>query len=157
MTHPKVSVLLLIMMYALFSYFYVILFYRHLVRLISRAVSLCPPMLLSNNLLSCFDTACDPILFYLILSHLILSYLVLSFLTYHTSSLSIPLLSFFRDDPQLYRAPLTPDVLSTHERIEELLESHLLDVESLEAKLSYLLKTLQNAEASVCTRTLLIV
>ena len=97
-----------------------------------------------------------PILYYIILSiYLILFYLILCFLTYHFSSLIMPLL--FRDDPQLYRAPLTPDVLSTHERIEELLESHLLDVESLEAKLSYLLKTLQNAEASVCTRMLLIV
>ena len=94
------------------------------------------------------------ILSYFIASYLILSCLIFPYLSYFITIYTIAL---FRDDPQLYRAPLTPDVLSTHERIEELLESHLLDVESLEAKLSYLLKTLQNAEASVCTRTLLIV
>lgn len=109
------------------------------------AMYLCPPMFLSNGLLSCLDIACDPVLFCLILFYPIFPRLSYSITNCATT--------FLRDDPQLYRAPLTPDVLSTHERIEELLESHLLDVESLEAKLSYLLKTLQNAEASVCTST----
>ena len=82
---------------------------------------------------------------YLNIPFLIIPYLIL----YH------PILHHHRDDPLLYRSLLPPDVLCTHERIEELLESHLLDVESLEAKLSYLLVTLQNAEASVRTCQLL--
>ena len=40
-------------------------------------------------------------------------------------------------------------MLATHDEIEGLLETHLFDIDSLEAKLSYLLNTLQNAEASV--------
>ena len=104
---------------------------------LSLAMSLSPFIFLSSNFLS-----------YVILSHHTLSYLITPIIFYQNYAIA---LSLSRDDPQLYRAPLTPYVLSTHERIEELLESHLLDVESLEAKLSYLLKTLQNAEASVCT------
>lgn len=36
--------------------------------------------------------------------------------------------------------------MSTHEEIEELLESHLMDCNSLGEKISYLLVTIQNSE-----------
>ena len=49
--------------------------------------------------------------------------------------------------------PLGPEMLATHDEIEGLLETHLFDIDSLEAKLSYLLNTIQNAEASVSTST----
>ena len=54
-----------------------------------------------------------------------------------------------RNDPSLCHTPLLPDVLAAHGDIEELLEAHLLDTDSLEAKLGTLLYILQNAEASV--------
>lgn len=56
-----------------------------------------------------------------------------------------------RKNPHLYNAPLSSDLLLTHEKVEELLEAHLMDTDSLGAKLNYLLVTLQNAEASVST------
>jgi hypothetical protein len=49
----------------------------------------------------------------------------------------------------MYRSPLSEDILRTHEEMEELLESHLIDCNSLSQRLLYLLNTLQNAEDSV--------
>jgi hypothetical protein len=49
----------------------------------------------------------------------------------------------------MYRSPLSEEILRTHEEMEELLESHLIDCNSLSQKLLYLLNTLQNAEDSV--------
>ena len=59
---------------------------------------------------------------------------------------------YLRKNPHLYDAPLSSDLLLTHEKVEELLEAHLMDTDSLDAKLNYLLVTLQNAEASVSLR-----
>ena len=42
--------------------------------------------------------------------------------------------------------PLRREILSSHEEIEELLESHLMDCNSLAEKLAYLMVTMQNAE-----------
>jgi Mg2+ and Co2+ transporter CorA len=55
-------------------------------------------------------------------------------------------LSRLRSDPSLYSFPLSKDILSAHEEIEELLESHLMDCNSLGEKLAYLMVTMQNAE-----------
>ena len=45
-----------------------------------------------------------------------------------------------------FRSPLNKDILKTHEDIEELLESHLMDCNSQGEKLAYLMVTMQNAE-----------
>ena len=45
-------------------------------------------------------------------------------------------LSLLRDSPELYRPPLSRTLLSSHEEIEELLEAHLQDSNSLEAKVN---------------------
>jgi magnesium transporter len=58
-------------------------------------------------------------------------------------------LSKLRDQPELYMSPLSEEILRTHEEMEELLESHLIDCNSLSQKLLYLLNTLQNAEDSM--------
>jgi hypothetical protein len=42
--------------------------------------------------------------------------------------------------------PLSQKILGSHEEIEELLESHLMDCNSLSEKLAYLMVTMQNAE-----------
>lgn len=43
--------------------------------------------------------------------------------------------------------------MAAHDEIEGLLETHLFDIDSMEAKLSHLSNILQNAEASVSTDT----
>jgi hypothetical protein len=58
-------------------------------------------------------------------------------------SLAYPFISF----------PLSQKILGSHEEIEELLESHLMDCNSLSEKLAYLMVTMQNAEdlvSAVC-------
>ena len=44
------------------------------------------------------------------------------------------------------RYPLSQDILKQHEEIEELLESHLLDCNSLNDDLTYLMVTIENSE-----------
>jgi magnesium transporter len=55
-------------------------------------------------------------------------------------------LSKLRKDPTLYKTPLRKEIMMAHEEIEELLEAYLMDSNSLEAKLGYLLVTIDNAE-----------
>ena len=47
-------------------------------------------------------------------------------------------------------------MLRTHSKVEELLEAHLMDVDSLATKINYLLVLLQNADASVSRSSVLI-
>ena len=54
------------------------------------------------------------------------------------------------------RSPISPEFLQSHEEIEELLESHLMDCNSLAEKIVYLLVTIQNAEDLVRFEILLI-
>jgi hypothetical protein len=50
------------------------------------------------------------------------------------------------------RTPLSREILSAHEEIEELLEAYLMDCNALSSKLAYLLVTMQNAEDLVSKR-----
>ena len=51
-------------------------------------------------------------------------------------------LSLLRENPALYRPPLSRTLLASHEEIEELLEAHLQDSNSLEAKVNTVQGTL---------------
>ncbi len=52
-------------------------------------------------------------------------------------------LSLLGSNPNLYKYPLSPDILGTHEEIEELLENYLNDFNSTESKLEYLKAQMQ--------------
>jgi hypothetical protein len=51
----------------------------------------------------------------------------------------------------IFRFPLSQKILGVHEEVEELLESHLMDCNSLGEQLAYLMVTMQNAEDLVST------
>eukprot|EP01041_Mallomonas_annulata_P002658 gene2658-5214_t len=61
-------------------------------------------------------------------------------------------LSILYKKPTLYDLPLRPEILGTHEEIETLVESYLLDYTSLEKKLEVLQSRIQNAEELVILR-----
>lgn len=55
-------------------------------------------------------------------------------------------LSFIR------RLPLSPEILATHDRTEELLETHLIDINAICSKISLLKTNIHNAEEMVSLR-----
>jgi len=55
-------------------------------------------------------------------------------------------------NPSLYRAPLCPEILATHEDVEELLQTYVMDYDSLSTKLKCLRDKIQNAEDLVSLR-----
>jgi len=55
-------------------------------------------------------------------------------------------------DPSLYRTPLCPEILASHEDVEELLQTYVMDYDSLSTKLKCLRDKIQNAEDLVSLR-----
>lgn len=55
-------------------------------------------------------------------------------------------LSLLKERPNLYNKPLSPDILNSHEEITILVESYLMDYNTLETKLEFLRAQIQNAE-----------
>lgn len=58
-------------------------------------------------------------------------------------------LTRLRVDPLLYKYPLSPEILGTHEEIEELLEAYLMDYNANENKLKALRSQMQVRYATV--------
>lgn len=50
------------------------------------------------------------------------------------------------------RLPLSPEILATHDRVEELLETHLIDINAICSKISLLKTNIHNAEEMVSLR-----
>lgn len=73
-------------------------------------------------------------------------------LTEDDEEMALMNLSILRNDPSLYRFPLVPEILSTHDEIEELVESYLIDFNSLELKISFVRTQIQSAEELVSLR-----
>ena len=67
-------------------------------------------------------------------------------------SMALMNLSLLKVQPKLYRYPLSPSILGTHEEMEELLENYLNDYNSIESKLLYLKQQMQSAEELVSLR-----
>jgi len=61
-------------------------------------------------------------------------------------------LTTLRSNPLLYRTPLSVEILSQHEEVEELLQSFVMDYNSLAASLEVLREQIQNAEDLVSLR-----
>jgi magnesium transporter len=67
-------------------------------------------------------------------------------------SMALMNLTLLHTQPRLYKFPLSNDLLSTHEEVQELLENHLSDYSTGEIKLEYLKVQMQSAEELVSLR-----
>jgi hypothetical protein len=74
---------------------------------------------------------------------------VLLHLTEDEDQLALMNLSILRTRPSYYAYPLVSEILATHEEVEELLESHCLDFNSLQSKIELLRNQVQSAEELV--------
>lgn len=61
-------------------------------------------------------------------------------------------LSKLCQSPSLYSIPLSPDILGSHEEVEELLQTYAMDYDSLSTKLKFLKEKIENAEDLVSLR-----
>jgi hypothetical protein len=61
-------------------------------------------------------------------------------------------LSLLKENPALYRKPLSPDILNARDDIVELLESYLMDYNTLGTKIDFLRAQIQNTEELVSFR-----
>lgn len=77
---------------------------------------------------------------------------VLHDLMENDESMALMNLTLLKEYPQYYLAPLCKDILVTHECIEEMLESFLMDFNSIEAKLNNLKSQLLSCEESIVLR-----
>lgn len=66
--------------------------------------------------------------------------------------LSLMALSLLKTKPHLYNMPLENEILATREEAESMLESYLMDYNSIQSKLTLLRSQLQGAEALVSLR-----
>jgi hypothetical protein len=57
-----------------------------------------------------------------------------------------------KENPALYRKPLSPDILNARDDIVELLESYLMDYNTLGTKIDFLRAQIQNTEELVSFR-----
>lgn len=77
---------------------------------------------------------------------------VIQELTEDDEEMALMNLTVLRNKPTLYRLPLTMEILTLHDRTEELLENYLIDFTSLETKIVLTKSQIQNAEESVSLR-----
>lgn len=73
-------------------------------------------------------------------------------LTEDDEEMALMNLSVLKSNPSLYRLPLAPEILATHDRTEELLETHLIDINAVCSKISLLKTNIHNAEEMVSLR-----
>lgn len=73
-------------------------------------------------------------------------------LLHNDEDLALMNLKLLRNQPVLYCLPLVDEILNSHEQIEVLLESYLIDYNTLESKLKFLQAQLHSAEESVLLR-----
>jgi magnesium transporter len=73
-------------------------------------------------------------------------------LTEDDEEMALMNLSVLKLKPTLYRLPLSPEILATHDRVEELLETHLIDINAICSKISLLKTNIHNAEEMVSLR-----
>jgi magnesium transporter len=73
-------------------------------------------------------------------------------LTEDDEEMALMNLSVLKLKPALYRLPLSPEILATHDRTEELLETHLIDINAICSKISLLKTNIHNAEEMVSLR-----
>jgi magnesium transporter len=77
---------------------------------------------------------------------------VLQHLTEDDKEMALMNLSILKSKPSLYKLPLSPEILATHDRSEELLETHLIDLNALCSQIGIIRSHMQNAEDSVLLR-----
>lgn len=77
---------------------------------------------------------------------------VLQELTEDDEEMALMNLSVLQGKPSLYKLPLSQEILATHDRSEELLETHLIDLNALCSQIGILKSHMQNAEDSVLLR-----
>lgn len=73
-------------------------------------------------------------------------------LTEDDEEMALMNLSLLKRRPYLYRFPLVPEILSSHDEIEELIESYLIDFNTLELKVGFIRSQIQSAEELVSLR-----
>jgi len=70
----------------------------------------------------------------------------LSTLTADDEAMALMNLSILREAPWYYNAPLQPEMRSSSHEVEELLQSYLIEANTLQAKLDHLSRRLEHAE-----------
>ena len=61
-------------------------------------------------------------------------------------------LTILKETPAFYNVPLRPEILACHDEIEELLESYLMETNTLQVKVNNLKTNLDNAEELLLLR-----
>jgi len=77
---------------------------------------------------------------------------VLQELTEDDKEMALMNLTILQIKPSLYKLPLSPEILATHDLSEELLETHLIDLNALCSQIGIMKSHMQNAEDSVMLR-----
>eukprot|EP01042_Synura_sphagnicola_P004810 gene4810-6123_t len=77
---------------------------------------------------------------------------VLNELIENDQDMALMNLTVLRDNPTLYRSPLSPEVLAAHEEVEEMLQSYVMDFNSLYGKLDSLRSQIQTSQDLVLLR-----
>lgn len=77
---------------------------------------------------------------------------VLQELTEDDEEMALMNLTVLQTKPSLYKLPLSQEIIATHDRSEELLETHLIDLNALCSQIGIMKSHMQNAEDSVLLR-----